>query len=105
MSLNNESNPLLQAEAELEIERIAESYRRTSPRLAMQFMRAFRDRFQFISDFPEAAQVVHSSGVRRSSLDGFPYLIDPDCLYVIAVGHHHQEPFYWLRRIEPDSQD
>ncbi len=63
----------------------------------MQFMRAFRDRFQFISDFPEAAQVIHSSGVRRSSLDGFPYhmyyLIDPDCLSVIAVGHHHQEPF------------
>ena len=81
MSLNNESNPFLQAEAELEIERIAEFYRRTSPRRAMQFRRAFRDRFQFISDFPEATPVVHSSGVRRSNLDGFPYhmyyLIDP----------------------------
>ena len=55
MSLNNESNPLLQAEAELEIERIAESYRRTSPRRARQFMQALRDRLQFIADFPESA--------------------------------------------------
>lgn len=56
--------------------------------------------------FPESAEEVRPS-IRRLVLRAFPYsifyTIDQEGLIILAFGHQHRRPDYWLPRLSTDD--
>jgi toxin ParE1/3/4 len=69
--------------------------------------RSFREEatrsIRFILAHPEASPVVHRNGVRRKVLRRFPYnlyyVIAPEMIRILAVGHQSRRPRYWTDRL------
>jgi toxin ParE1/3/4 len=53
--------------------------------------------------YPKASPIIHSAGIRRKKIRGFPYSIlyalEDDHLRVIAVPHEKRFPHYWKSRV------
>jgi toxin ParE1/3/4 len=90
-------------EARVELIKAVEYYRNRNPEKAQAFGRAIQQAVRSILEFPEASVQIHSQGVRRFRIDGFPfhiiYILDPDALFVLAIAHENREPNYWINRL------
>lgn len=91
------------AEAEAELLEAAQFYEDRAPGLAIRFLEAFERGLARVLEDPERWQLIEE-GVRRFSLDTFPYAIcyciADERLIVIAVMHHSRRPEYWRYRLE-----
>jgi plasmid stabilization system protein ParE len=90
-------------EARVELIKAIEYYRNRNPEKARVFGRAVQAAIRSILEFPEASFQIHSLGVRRSRIDGFPfhiiYILDPDALFILAIAHENRKPNYWTNRL------
>jgi plasmid stabilization system protein ParE len=77
-------------------------YERQRAGLGADFLSAATDAASFISDQPEAYQVLHRD-VRRAPLHRFPYgllyRVYPDRMVVVACFHARRNPLVWRRRL------
>ncbi|HVT15192.1 MAG TPA: type II toxin-antitoxin system RelE/ParE family toxin [Thermoanaerobaculia bacterium] len=78
-------------------------YERQSPGLGDDFAAAFEAALSFVRAHPQAAPLVHPSGVRRKSfpapfLYSLLYAPEPSGLLIVAVAHHRKRPEYWRSR-------
>lgn len=67
----------------------------------LRFIATFEGAASQIRNFPESGFVTRGR-IRSKVLSGFPYTIyysvTPIAIRILAVAHHHRQPFYWLRR-------
>lgn len=79
-------------------------YEGQSPGLGADFAEAFEAALAFVLNHPQAASLVHPSGVRRRSfpspfLYSVLYAPEPSGLLIVAVAHHRRRPEYWRSRV------
>lgn len=91
-------------DARLEVRAAAVWYRERSQQAARRFTAAVAEGVRSISQHPETWPPWNRrTDVRRRVLRRVPYsifyIIDRDCVIVIAVAHHKLPPGYWLGRI------
>ena len=81
-------------------------YESQSQGLGTQFLDDFDHAVRRITAFP-LANANLAEGLRRYLLSRFPYGIiygtDGDAVIVVAVGHLHREPRYWIDRLKSKS--
>jgi plasmid stabilization system protein ParE len=97
------------AEARVKLNKAFEWFRvRSSVAQATQFLDAIDTGLAEIQAFPEAHQIIHPSGIRRSRVAGFRYsiiyLVDPDAIYIMAIAGDYRKPNYWLHRLDPNNE-
>lgn len=79
-------------------------YEGRSPGLGADFAEAFEAALALVLNHPQAAPLVHPSGVRRKSFPSpFLYSVlyspEPSGLLIVAVAHHRKRPEYWRSRV------
>lgn len=96
-----------ETEAEAEIEEMVRWYERRREGLGALVLAELDDAFRRISERPLAASLLPSLpaelGVRRVLLNRFPYFVAyvarSESIHIVAVGHQHRRPGYYLRRV------
>ena len=93
----------LNPEAALEHEEQADDYELRAPRLGRRYHAAFKSAALRVCEAPNRCRIVSSSGLRRTSLRGFPFAIYffefGGTIQIVAVAHHRKRPGYWLGRL------
>lgn len=92
-------------DARIEVSAAATWYRERSQQAARRFTTAVAEGVRSICQHAETWPLWNRrADVRRRVLRRVPYsifyVIDHNCVIVIAVAHHKLPPGYWLRRIE-----
>ncbi len=79
-------------------------YTGISKALANDFYDEIENSIEFLREFAEAGQKIHSRGVRKTTLKRFPYQLiymhDEHEVFVLAIAHQRTQPFYWLYRLQ-----
>jgi len=92
--------------AEADLAEARNWYNQQRPGLGEQFLDAATAAARFISEHPEAYQVLHRD-VRRAPLRQFPYgllfRIYPNVIVVVAVFHARRDPNVWRQRSAADD--
>jgi plasmid stabilization system protein ParE len=93
---------VLRAAAEADLEAAREWYNLQRPGLGELFLDAATSAARFISENPEAYQVLHRSA-RRAPLRRFPFglifRVYPKVIVVVAVFHARRDPKVWKQRL------
>ena len=88
-------------EARAEMRESFEFYEARLGGLGLRFLSAVEQTVERISTHPEAGAPL-ASEFRKRIVSGFPYNIIyrvwEDCIYLVAVAHHHRRPGYWRDR-------
>ncbi len=78
-------------------------YADVSPSLASDFFNEIESALEYLREFADAGQIIHSRNVRKSSLKRFPYnvvyVLENDEIFILAVAHQRSQPLYWFRRL------
>src|SRR3982750_2465552 len=78
-------------------------YETQDPGRGDDFIAALDAAFDLLERMPQVHQIIHSSGVRRSKLKAYPYIVYYRLLTnrveVIAVHHGRRNPAHWQSRI------
>ena len=98
---------IMEREAEDEVEAAVRWYERRREGLGDRFLAELDEAMLRIEESPLAGSFSPNAasdlGVRRVLLDRFPYFVAylmlPTAIHVIAVGHEHRRPGYYLRRV------
>lgn len=87
--------------AQEELWSATEYYDAARPGLGDEFTSAVEARLNRIIADPTSWEVI-ADDVRRARILKFPYdvlfSVGDDCVYVLAIMHHHRRPGYWMRR-------
>jgi plasmid stabilization system protein ParE len=88
-------------EADAEVTETVRYYEARSTGLGFSFLIELEAAIEQVRANPEAYQLIGEE-VRRKPLQRFPYsllyVIESDCIRVIAVAHHKRRPNYWRSR-------
>lgn len=88
--------------AQLELDDSTEYYELELPGLGARFKEEVKRGIHRICEYPDA-WAKEKNDVRRYLLHKFPYKIlysiEVDYIYIIAIGHCHRRPDYWIDRI------
>ncbi len=78
-------------------------YANISKDLASDFYFELEKAVEFLREFAEAGQKIHPSGVRKTTLQRFPYQLvymhTQSEVFILAVAHQRSQPLYWLYRL------
>ena len=90
----------INAAAEQELDKAVEWYRQQQAGLQQQFLDEFRSTIARIQAQPKIYREL-KPGIHRALMHRFPYsviyeILD-DTLLVLAIGHQHRRPYYWLK--------
>jgi plasmid stabilization system protein ParE len=92
---------LIRLEAERDLESGLAWYHEQRPGLGHKFISAFEQAVSGILRFPDSHPCVHGN-VRRCLLRRFPYgvfyMVEADCIIVLAVMHASRDPHRWQSR-------
>ena len=92
---------IIHPEAAQDARKIAAKYAEVSGNLVARFWSELDSAIDGIFSFPERCHY-DPSGLRRANLVKFPYHIlfeqHLDCIRIIVIRHHHQNPAYGLGR-------
>jgi plasmid stabilization system protein ParE len=92
------------ADAETEYLEAIRFYEQQQSNLGASLIHEFERAMVLIVKKPEIYRLVHPAGIRRISLDRFPYSvfyrISADHILITAFAHHRRRPDYWLTRIK-----
>ena len=92
--------------AQLEFDEAVEYYNSESPGLGDQFLLEVLSSLERIRQFPTAWHP-YTENTRRCQTRRFPYglmyqILESEIL-IVAVGHLHRRPGYWLDRIQSET--
>ena len=100
----NEIAVELEIEAEAELYKIVEYYKRFDQELPKDFIREFEDAVQKLMNFPNAGHpYLHQT--KRVFLNRFPYAVvykiyKENLVIVFAIMHMRRKPDYWKDRLK-----
>jgi len=90
------------AEARLELLAAVEHYEREQAGLGKRLWDEVDEHLAWIAQNPEVAKL-RTGGYRRVNMRVFPYfvayVIRVDTIWVLAIGHAHRGPEYWIKRL------
>lgn len=99
---------VLVQEAEMEFWASVRFYESQKPGLGLRFKQETARSLAQIAADPTRSPL-RRKGYRRVNLSVFPhyiaYAIRSDVVWVVAIGHAHRRPEYWLERIKDRSGD
>jgi hypothetical protein len=88
-------------EARVEMRQSIDFYEARFEGLGLRFLGAVEETTKRIVTNPEAGARL-SGAFRKRIVQGFPfsviYRVWEDCIYLVAVAHHHRRPGYWRER-------
>jgi toxin ParE1/3/4 len=90
-------------EPKAEIRSARERYEGERTGLGREFVLEVREVIRRIADDPLHFQKVARTKARRAVVSRFPYdvffVVGPERVRIIAIGHQDREPGYWKRRV------
>jgi len=88
-------------EAEQEFAKSVANYESREPGLGSRFRDEVAAVVDWIVRYPEMPRL-RSKGYRRVNLHTFPhyvaYVIRRDTIWIVAIGHGHRRPEFWIER-------
>ncbi len=94
----------IQPEAEADLDEAYRWYEKHQAGLGGEFLACVEATFDRIRERPELHGVVYRT-VRQTLVTRFPYVacyvLDEDCVDVLAVFHGHRDPTAWQSRLDP----
>jgi plasmid stabilization system protein ParE len=88
-------------EARLELQAAADYYEKQQSGLGLRLWRDVDGHILWVSLNPEVPRL-RPAGYRRVNLRVFPYyiayIIRRDTVWILAIGHSHRRPEYWIER-------